>query len=94
MADLLERQIVKQEKLENMIAERKQRLEAHEAGRSLLSSEEHEKVQRQIEAFGTKLEKMNGMTDKERSEMLEREMNMLEQIHSRTGAHRSKLEDL
>ena len=72
--------------------ERKAQLADHEAGRSLLSGDDHARVTKQVEAFGEKLKTMKEMTDRDRSEMLQREMEMMDQINSRTGAHRRKME--
>jgi hypothetical protein len=92
MTDIIERQALREQKLEEMLSERKAQLADHEAGRSLLSGDDHARVTKQVEAFGRKLKTMNEMTDRDRSEMLQREMEMMDQINSRTGAHRRKME--
>ena len=92
MTDLIERQALREQKLEELLSERKAQLDDHEAGRSLLSGDDHARVSRQVDAYGKKLEAMKTMTDKDRSEMLQREMEMMDQINSRTGAHRRKME--
>ena len=92
MTDLIERQALREQKLEELLSERKAQLDDHEAGRSLLSGDDHARVLRQVDAYGKKLEAMKTMTDKDRSEMLQREMEMMDQINSRTGAHRRKME--
>ena len=92
MTDLIERQALREQKLEELLSERKAQLDDHEAGRSLLSGDDHARVLRQVDAYGKKLETMKTMTDKDRSEMLQREMEMMDQINSRTGAHRRKME--
>lgn len=92
MTDLIERQALREQKLEEMLSERKAQLADHEAGRSLLSGDDHARVTKQVEAFGKKLKTMKEMTDRDRSEMLQREMEMMDQINSRTGAHRRKME--
>ena len=92
MTDLIERQALREQKLEEMLSERKAQLADHEAGRSLLSGGDHARVTKQVEAFGKKLKTMKEMTDRDRSEMLQREMEMTDQINSRTGAHRRKME--
>ena len=92
MTDLTERQALREQKLEELLSERKAQLDDHEAGRSLLSGDDHARVSRQVDAYGKKLEAMKTMTDKDRSEMLQREMEMMDQINSRTGAHRRKME--
>jgi hypothetical protein len=92
MTDLIERQALREQKLEEMLSERKAQLADHEAGRSLLGGDDHARVTKQVEAFGQKLETMKAMTDKDRSEMLQREMEMMDQINSRTGAHRQKMD--
>lgn len=90
--DLIDRQAMRQQKLEEMIVERKRQLEDHEAGRSLLSADDHERVKRQIQNFGKKLDTMNRMTDRDRDEMIQREMEMMQEINARAGAHKRKLE--
>jgi hypothetical protein len=91
-ASVIERQALREQKLEELLSERKAQLDDHEAGRALLSGDDHARISRQVEAFGKKLETMKTMTDKDRSEMLQREMDMMDQINSRTGAHRRKME--
>mmetsp|Transcript_34700 Transcript_34700/g.75944 ORF Transcript_34700/g.75944 Transcript_34700/m.75944 type:complete len:131 (+) Transcript_34700:124-516(+) len=90
--DIIDRQTMRQQKLEEMIVERKRQLEDHEAGRSLLSADDHERVKRQIQNFGNKLDTMNQMTDRDRDEMIQRELEMMQEINARTGAHKKKLE--
>ena len=93
MTDLIEeRQALREQQLEVMLSERKAQLADHEAGRSLLSGDDHARVTKQVEVFGKKLKTMKEMTDRDRSEMLQREMEMMDQINSRTGAHRRKME--
>lgn len=90
--DLIDRQAMRQQKLEEMIVERKQQLEDHDAGRSLLSVDDHERVKRQIQNFGKKLDTMNEMTDRDRDEMIQREMEMMQDVNARAAPHKRKLE--
>lgn len=92
MTDLIERQALREQKLEELLSERKAQLDDHEAGRALLSGDDHARVSRQVDAFGKKLETMKTMTQREMDEMLQREMEMMDQINARTGAHRRKME--
>ena len=92
MTDLIERQALREQKLEELLSERKAQLDDHEAGRALLSGDDHDRVSRQVKAFGKKLESMKTMTQREMDEMLQREMEMMDQINARTGAHRRKME--
>lgn len=60
-------------KMEDMLKERQVQLEDHNAGRRLLKDEDHERILRQVNNFGRKLEQMKSMDEEEKKEMIETE---------------------
>merc|ERR1719464_923335 len=85
---VMERMNAREEKIIEMIDERKKQLADHESGRSLLNNEDHERVKRQIVNFGRKLDQMQSMSAKDKHEMVQREVEMYDEM--RQGGYRNK----
>merc|ERR1712238_92492 len=81
------------ERLEEMLNERKIKLSDHEAGWSLLSSEDYVLVRRQIVNFQRKLDQLSGVSPSDREDTIMREMEMMEP-RSRRDYSRLQREDL
>jgi len=63
------------EKLEELLQDRKKELEDHQSGRRLMTDEKHAKTARQAENFERKLTKMKSITEQEKTEMFEQEVD-------------------
>jgi negative regulator of replication initiation len=70
------------EKLEEMLVQRRQLMDDHNTGRSLLSGEDHERVTRQLYNFERKLNQLKSMSEEERAEMYDAEAESLYKLNS------------
>jgi len=70
------------EKLEEMLNHRRALMEDHQAGRKLLSGEEHERVTRQLGNFERKLHQLKSISEEEKADMYDTEAESFYKMNS------------